>query len=139
MNKLVYLILLILPFYISISFAYHKCNRKTDIHCTYFMGDKSKNNGKYIKSTYNSISHIHCLSGGLSSVIPNVFGNNWGEGKKTFNYEQCLDAKCKESKRLTSETFIIIKNANNYTSNPLSFKVHMLNDYGQSCDASTHT
>ncbi len=136
MNKFSLLTLFILSsFYVPISFAHFKCDKKTDIHCTTFIGDNSKKNGRYIKSTLiskNAISHIHCISGGLSDVIPKAF-NHWNVGKVKFRYEQCLNAKCRESKFLAVDEFTIKRKGKDYTSYPHSSKVYILNNYGEPC------
>lgn len=117
----------------------HSDCQPEDVHCTHFVGDATKKNGRYVKATLLSehpISHIHCIRGKSSNIIPQPAGKGWGEGRREFKYEQCFDASCKDSRYLGKEVFSIIKNGEIYTSTPHAFEISLLNDYGQPCSVS---
>lgn len=113
-----------------------RCEQLKAIHCSYYEGNQSEENGKYIKVTYNnSISHIHCTRGGFFDFSPQPIDKLKKDlaGKEIVTYEQCFDPTCKESRKLGTDIYTIIKKNQKYTSRPYSFHIHLINEYGKSC------
>lgn len=137
--------LLLSPLYVLA----HPCDNpvnKNSIHCAYLAS--SENTGKYIKIKETQagrapVSMMFCAAPG-SRPIMNIPQNLWGRYQPgdqiNWQFSQCLDEDCNNSKILLDDKFTITKNGNVYSSASKKLvEVDLDPGYGMSCNVESPT